>query len=281
MQRKRDGLIPVAEALADLPGPVQALREEPPPALHHFTLSDQVDALVGASEADPDLGFMARMLALCSLPRTNPGQRYRYVRRNGPYTLVMSATGINKLPYGNLPRLILAWVSTEAVRTRASLGVGGRHLTKDVRQKIASELAKDCRGRTEVLGRFRAELEGRHRWERVSLGKAHSEAVRGIERKEGEAYRSGMEGSEERAWEAARTNGRSVYYNPPIDRYARLSAWEERMELVRELDGEQAYEKMCRAVERASQPLSPSQVSSRGGPERPGPKRDFDFGPSR
>ena len=24
-------------------------------------------------EADPDLGFMARMMALCSLPRTNPG----------------------------------------------------------------------------------------------------------------------------------------------------------------------------------------------------------------
>ena len=42
--------------------------------------------LVGASEADPDLGFMARMMALCSLPRTNPGNRHRYVRRNGPYT---------------------------------------------------------------------------------------------------------------------------------------------------------------------------------------------------
>ena len=31
------------------------------------------DQLVGASEADPDMGFMARMMALCSLPRTNPG----------------------------------------------------------------------------------------------------------------------------------------------------------------------------------------------------------------
>ena len=46
------------------------------------------------------------------------------------------------------------------------------------------------------------------------------------------------------------------------------------MELVRELDGEEAYEKMIRAVERASQPPPPSQVSSREGPER-------DFGPSR
>ena len=28
--------------------------------------------LVGASEADPDLGFMGRTMALCSLPRSNP-----------------------------------------------------------------------------------------------------------------------------------------------------------------------------------------------------------------
>ena len=44
-----------------------------PQALRHFTRFDQVNQLVGASEADADLGFMARMLALCSLPRTNPG----------------------------------------------------------------------------------------------------------------------------------------------------------------------------------------------------------------
>ena len=119
MQRQRGGLIPIGDALSGMAGPMKSIREASPQALHHFTLSDQVNALVGASEADLDLGFMARMLALCSLPRTNPGQRYRYVRRNGPYTLVMSATGINKLPYGNLLRLILAWVSTEAVRTQS------------------------------------------------------------------------------------------------------------------------------------------------------------------
>ena len=31
-----------------------------------------VTQLVGASEADADVGFMARLLALCSLPRRNP-----------------------------------------------------------------------------------------------------------------------------------------------------------------------------------------------------------------
>ena len=62
---------------------------------------------------------MARLLALCSLPRTNPGNRQQYVRRNGPYTLYMTATGGVKLPYGNLPRLLLAYITTEAVRTQS------------------------------------------------------------------------------------------------------------------------------------------------------------------
>ena len=133
MQRQQDELVPIGDALSDMAGPVKAIRETTPQALHHFTLSDQVNALVGASEADPDLGFMARMLALCSLPRTNPGNRHQYVRRNGPYTLVMSVTGLHKLPYGNLPRLILAWVSTEAVRTQNRVLVLGRSLSEFMR----------------------------------------------------------------------------------------------------------------------------------------------------
>ena len=116
MQRQRGELVPVGEVIADLPGPVQALRKTPPPARRGFTVADQVHPLVRASEADPDLGFMARMMALCSLPRTNPGNRIRYIRQNGPYTLVMTAGGKSKLPFGNFPRLLLAWVCTEAVR---------------------------------------------------------------------------------------------------------------------------------------------------------------------
>ena len=130
MKRKRNGLVPIASALADLPGHVKAIREASPQALHHFTRFDQVDQLVSASEADPDLGFMARMMAICSLPRTNPGNRSKYVRRNGPYTLVMIAGGLHKLPFGNLPRLILAWVCTEAVRTRNRVLILGPSLVK-------------------------------------------------------------------------------------------------------------------------------------------------------
>ena len=76
---------------------------------------------------------MARLLALCSLPRTNPGNRKEYKRANGPYTLYMNAVGGNKLPYGNLPRLLLAWVCTEVVRTRSRELILGRSLSEFMR----------------------------------------------------------------------------------------------------------------------------------------------------
>ena len=98
MQRQRGELVPIGEVIADLPGPVKAIRDASPQALHHFTQADQVNQLVGASEADPALGFMARTMALCSLPRTNPGDRLQYKRNNGPYTLIMTATGNLQAP---------------------------------------------------------------------------------------------------------------------------------------------------------------------------------------
>ena len=133
MQRQRGELVPIGDTLADLDGPVKAIRDATPQSLHHFTLSDQVNQLVGASEAEADRGFMGRMMALCSLPRTNPGNRLQYVRRNGPYQLYMIAGGGNKLPYGSLPRLLLAWVCTEAVRTQSRELVLGRSLSEFMR----------------------------------------------------------------------------------------------------------------------------------------------------
>ena len=130
MQRKQDGLVPIGEALGGLPGPVKALRAASPQARHHFTLADQVNQLVSASEADPDLGFMARLTALCALPRINPGNRREYKRVNGPYRLYMQAGPETKLPFGNLPRLLLAWVCTEAVRTQSRELVLGSSLAK-------------------------------------------------------------------------------------------------------------------------------------------------------
>ena len=145
MQRKRDGLVPV-----------QKIRDASPQALNHFTQADQVDQLVGASEANADLGFMARLMALCSLPRTDPGNRHQYKRINGPYKLVMVAGADNKLPYGNLPRLLLAWVCTEAVRTQNRELVLGRSLSEFMR---ALGIGSDSGGSRGELTRLRNQMK--------------------------------------------------------------------------------------------------------------------------
>ena len=130
---------------------MRALRVSSPGARRHFTRFDQVNQLVGASEADPDLSFMARLMALCSLPRANPGRRLQYKRFNGPYTLIMTAVGKTGLPFGNLPRLLLAWVSTEAVRTQSRELFLGTSLSEFMRKLDLVPVGGGSRGeRTRV-----------------------------------------------------------------------------------------------------------------------------------
>ena len=133
MQRQRGELVPIGDAVSGLDD-VPAIRDDSPQARHSFTLADQVDRLVSASEADPDRGFLGRTMALCSLPRSNPGNRLQYKRVNGPFTLYMNTTADNKLPYGNLPRLLMAWLSTEAVKTGSRVIVLGDSLSKFMRE---------------------------------------------------------------------------------------------------------------------------------------------------
>ena len=152
MQRQRGELVPIGEVIADLPGPVQALIPSRS-TQHHFTLADQVDQLVGASEAEPDRGFMARTMALCSLPRSNPGNQHQYKRVNGPYKLILSRTGEYKLPHGSNPRLILAWISTEAVRTGSREIVLGRSLSEFMRRLGIS--STDGRGQARLRNQMK------------------------------------------------------------------------------------------------------------------------------
>ena len=131
MQRKQGSAVAsiLPERSTD-PGHIPALRRN----RRSFTVADQVNQLVSASEADPDRGFMGRTMALCSLPRSNPGQRLQYKRVNGPFTLYMIAGGGSKLPFGTNPRLILAWVCTEVVRTGSRDIVLGKSLSDFMRK---------------------------------------------------------------------------------------------------------------------------------------------------
>ena len=155
MQRKRAELVLIGEVVTGLDD-VPVIRSDSPQARHSFTVADQVNQLVSASEADPDLGFMARMMALCSLPRSNPGNRLQYKRVNGPYTLYMNAVGGCKLPFGNLPRLLMAWLSTEAVRTQSRELVLGRSLAEFMR--TLGVLSSDSGGANGVRTRLRNQM---------------------------------------------------------------------------------------------------------------------------
>jgi hypothetical protein len=80
-------------------------------------------------EPDPaDIAFMARQLVQATLPHTAPkGNPPEWMRRNGNLTLAIRpgyktdrATGKRVClgyPYGTVPRLLLFWITTEALRT--------------------------------------------------------------------------------------------------------------------------------------------------------------------
>ena len=104
-----------------------------PQARHHSSRLDQIDRLIRAADDTEDVGYMARLLALCSLPRTDPGNRLQYKRGNGPYKLIIIAGGDTKLPFGHIPRLLLAWVCTEAVRTQSRELLLGKTLSDFMR----------------------------------------------------------------------------------------------------------------------------------------------------
>ena len=99
-------------------------------AIFHWDRSDQVETLTEARLAEADLGFIMRLLAVCTLPRTDPGNQRDYRRVNGPYRLYMTAGPESKLPFGNAPRLMLAWICTEVTRTGSRTLRLGRSLAQ-------------------------------------------------------------------------------------------------------------------------------------------------------
>jgi len=64
------------------------------------------------------LGFMPRILVLTTLPHRQP-EGHQFERVNGRHSLRLSAARRVGLPYGPYPRLILIWLTTEAVRTKS------------------------------------------------------------------------------------------------------------------------------------------------------------------
>ncbi len=94
-------------------------------------LTRQQSRILDASEAilqdphvsDQDRAFIARQIVQVTLPHTDPGDVPVWKRTNGHLTLSIrpgwdhQKNQIRGYPYGTLPRLLLFWMTTEAVRT--------------------------------------------------------------------------------------------------------------------------------------------------------------------
>ena len=77
------------------------------------------------------LGYMARGLVQATMPHKNPGYVEVWGRRNGNFSMIMQPGYLidskNKvknigLPYGAKPRIIMAFISSEAIKTKESRG---------------------------------------------------------------------------------------------------------------------------------------------------------------
>lgn len=62
------------------------------------------------------LGFMARALVIATMPYKDP-KADAFMRKNGQFTLRIVAGFEGGIPYGIYPRLLMSWLTTEAVRT--------------------------------------------------------------------------------------------------------------------------------------------------------------------
>ena len=97
---------------------------------------------------------MAKMLVQTTLPhRAQPGTQY--TRTDGDVTLSITDLGGAGLPYGAYPRLILIWMTTEALRTGERKLELGRSLSS-----FMGQLGLQCTGgHWGTIPRFRDQME--------------------------------------------------------------------------------------------------------------------------
>ena len=80
-----------------------------------------------------DKGYMPKINSLVGLPHKDPGVR-EFTRKNGYYTLTLSTNYANiGLPYGNIPRLLLAWITTEVINRKSQEILLGGSLSEFMR----------------------------------------------------------------------------------------------------------------------------------------------------
>jgi hypothetical protein len=91
----------------------------------HTKLLDAAVEIGMERPTERDAAYIARELVQCTLPHRNPGNVEAWTRRNGNLSLAIQAgwnhdTGKSVgYPFGSIPRLLLFWLTSEAVRTQS------------------------------------------------------------------------------------------------------------------------------------------------------------------
>ena len=88
-------------------------------------MHDKLDQLIAESmaiEAEDakqagTIGFVARVMTQATMPHKAISDN-EFTRRNGHFTLTIMSPRQHGLPYGSIPRLLVSWITTEAVRTK-------------------------------------------------------------------------------------------------------------------------------------------------------------------
>ncbi|MCZ2134623.1 MAG: hypothetical protein LC098_04220 [Burkholderiales bacterium] len=87
------------------------------PAWIRETIETQLAIDAEDARSAGTIGYMTRALVLATLPYKDP-KADAFTRVNGNFKLRILAGYDGGIPYGIYPRLLLSWVTTEAVRTR-------------------------------------------------------------------------------------------------------------------------------------------------------------------
>jgi hypothetical protein len=75
------------------------------------------------------IGYMARALIQATMPHSKV-DGHEFKRRNGAFKLTILADSEVGLPYGSIPRLLMSWITTEAVRTKQREIILGKTLSE-------------------------------------------------------------------------------------------------------------------------------------------------------
>lgn len=87
-----------------------------------------IESIIGMDTQEAgSLGFMARPLVQVTLPHRDPGNVPSFARSAGDFRLIIQPLIDEKggetinygIPYGTIPRLVLAWLTTEVVKTKS------------------------------------------------------------------------------------------------------------------------------------------------------------------